>query len=102
MVFTSLIQSYILHGFIFKSEDFTSDFFSSLTITTITVLSHISRVQVFGTLWTVPARLLCPWDCLGKNTGVGCHALLQGIGIFLTQQTSICYVSYIGRQVLYH
>ena len=27
----------------------------------------------------MPARLLCPWDSLGKNTGVGCHALLQGI-----------------------
>ena len=25
------------------------------------------------------ARLLCPWDSPGKNTGVGCHALLQGI-----------------------
>ena len=22
--------------------------------------------------------LLCPWDSLGKNTGVGCSALLQG------------------------
>ena len=22
-----------------------------------------------------PARLLCPWDSPGKNTGVGCHAL---------------------------
>ena len=32
-------------------------------------------------LW--PTRLLCPWDSPGKNTGVGCHALLQGI--FLTQ-----------------
>ena len=21
--------------------------------------------------------LLCPWDSLGKNTGVGCHSLLQ-------------------------
>ena len=30
-----------------------------------------------------PARLLCPWDFPGKNTGVGCHSLLQGI--FLTQ-----------------
>ena len=29
------------------------------------------------------ARLLCSWDSLDKNTGVGCHALLQGI--FLTQ-----------------
>ena len=25
----------------------------------------------------------CPWDFSGKNTGVGCHFLLQGI--FLTQ-----------------
>ena len=28
---------------------------------------------------TKPARLLCPWDFLSKNTGVGCHFLLQGI-----------------------
>ena len=28
-------------------------------------------------LW--PAGLLCPWDSPGKNTGVGCHFLLQGI-----------------------
>ena len=27
----------------------------------------------------LPARLLCPWDFPGKNTGVGCHFLLQGI-----------------------
>ena len=26
---------------------------------------------------------ICPWDFPGKNTGVGCHFLLQGI--FLTQ-----------------
>ena len=30
-----------------------------------------------------PARLLCPWDSPGKNTGVGCHFLLQEI--FWTQ-----------------
>ena len=24
------------------------------------------------------ARLLCPWNSPGENTGVGCHALLQG------------------------
>ena len=28
-------------------------------------------------LWS--PRLLCPWDFPGKNTGVGCHFLLQGI-----------------------
>ena len=26
-----------------------------------------------------PTRLLCPWDSPGKHTGVGHHALLQGI-----------------------
>ena len=30
-----------------------------------------------------PARLLCPWNSPGKNTGVDHHSLLQGI--FLTQ-----------------
>ena len=30
-----------------------------------------------------PARLLSPWNSPGKNTGVGCHFLLQGI--FLIQ-----------------
>ena len=35
-----------------------------------------------------PARLLCPWDSLSKNTGVGCHALLQGT--FPTQGLNLC------------
>ena len=26
-----------------------------------------------------PAKLLCSWNSPGRNTGVGCHALLQGI-----------------------
>ena len=30
-----------------------------------------------------PTRILCPWDFPGKNTGVGCHSLLQEI--FLNQ-----------------
>ena len=34
-----------------------------------------------------PTRLLCPWDFSGKNTGVGCHFLLQGI--LLTQGSNL-------------
>ena len=30
----------------------------------------------------------CPWDFPGKNTGVGCHFLLQGI--FSTQKSNLC------------
>ena len=47
------------------------------------MLSCFSQIQLFATLWTISTRLFCPWDSPGKNTGVGCRALLQGI--FLTQ-----------------
>ena len=43
------------------------------------VLSCFSRVRLFVTLWAVANRLLCPGDSSGKKTGMGCHALLQGI-----------------------
>ena len=33
-----------------------------------------------------PARLLCPWDSPGKNTGVGCHVLPQRF--FPTQESN--------------
>ena len=29
--------------------------------------------------WLWPTRFLCPWNSPGKNTGVGCRFLLQGI-----------------------
>ena len=34
-----------------------------------------------------PAKLLCPWDFPGKNIGMCCHFLLQGI--FLTQRSNL-------------
>ena len=46
-------------------------------------------------LW--PARLRCPQDSPGKNTGVGCHSLLQGI--FLTQRLNPGVPHF--RQILY-
>ena len=42
-------------------------------------LSHFSPVRLFATLWHVATDLLFPWDSPGKNIGVGCHFLLQGI-----------------------
>ena len=35
-----------------------------------------------------PTRFFCLWNSPGKNTGVGCHSLLQGI--FLTQGSNSC------------
>ena len=44
-----------------------------------------------------PSRLLCPWDSPSKNTGVGCHFLLQGI--FPTQGLNLCFLSLLHWQV---
>ena len=41
------------------------------------LLSHFKRVQLCGPHRRQPTRLLCPWASPGKNTGVGCHFLLQ-------------------------
>ena len=48
-----------------------------------------------------PARLLCPGDSPGENTGVGCHALLQGT--FPTQGLNPgVLIPLHCRQILYH
>ena len=49
----------------------------------VCVLSHSAVSNSFQPCGLYPARLLCPWNFPGKNTGVGCRALLQGI--FQTQ-----------------
>ena len=43
------------------------------------MLSHFSGARLFRPNALQPTRLLCPWNSPGKNTGVGCCALLQGI-----------------------
>ena len=61
----------------------------------------VSVSQLCPTLQTrglQPSRLLCPWNSPDKNTGVGCHSLLQGI--FPTQESNPGLLH--GRQILYH
>ena len=70
----------------------------------VRVLSWFSHNWLLVTLCTValqaPSRLLFPWDTLGKNTGVGCHALLQGI--FLIQGSNPCLLQLLHcRWILY-
>ena len=50
--------------------------------------------ETYG-LWA--ASLLCPWNSPGKDTGVGCHSLLQGI--YLTQGSNRGLLH--CRQILY-
>ena len=62
------------------------------------VLSR-SQVQLFATHHVLqPARLLCLWDFPGKDTGVGCHFLLQEV--FLTQGSKPGLLHYRG--IIYH
>ena len=37
----------------------------------VTSFTRANSLQPYG-----PARLLCPWNSLGKNNGLDCHALL--------------------------
>ena len=52
----------------------------------------------FATPWTVAPKLFCPWDFPGKNSGVGCHFLLQEI--FRCRDWT--FLSCTDRWILYH
>ena len=51
-------------------------------------LSCFIRVRLRVTLWTVACQAPLSVDSPGKNTEMGCRALLQGI--FLTQGSNLC------------
>ena len=61
------------------------------------VLSHLSHIWLFATLWTVAHHPPLPMgDSLGKSTGVGCHALLQRI--FPTQGVNLHLLCLLHQQ----
>ena len=43
------------------------------------VLSRFNHVQLFVTAWSIAHQAPLSRDSPGRNTGVGCHALLQEI-----------------------
>ena len=55
-----------------------------VTLSQLLLLLLLSRFSVSNSVrpqrWQ-PTRLPRPWDSLGKNTGVGCHFLLQGMKV---------------------
>ena len=70
------------------------------------ILFHVCKCEslrcsvVSTSLWPYglwPARLLCPWNSPGKNTGVGSHSLLQGIFPTQGSKPSLLHC----RQILY-
>ena len=71
---------------------------NSFTHMCVGVLSCSVVPDSLGSHRLQPARLLCPCNSPGKNTGVGSLSLLQGI--FLTQESNPGLVH--CRQILYH
>ena len=56
------------------------------------------KVKVAQLSLTLCKPIVCPWDPSGKNTGVVCHSLLQGI--FPTQGLNLGLLH--CRQILYY
>ena len=70
----------LFHGIVTKNERLPPP--KTLRSVIMFVLCVLSPSVVSVSVWPHglwPSRLLCPWDSPGKNTGVGCHALFQGI-----------------------
>ena len=60
------------------------------------MLSCFSCVRLFVTLCIVAYQVPCPQDSPGKNTGVGWHALQQGI--FTTRGLNLSLLSHLHWQ----
>ena len=92
-----------------KRQYLSSVYYKTTSVLRVCVcMCMLSCAWLFAIPWTVaPPRLLCPWDFPGKNTGVGCHFLLQGI--FLTQgskpgsplQADSLYLSHVSVLLLF-
>ena len=73
MTFNALLRRRILSSAVKENGTQTSLHFQVVCWSRLVMSSSL---RLHG-LW--PARLLCPWNSPGKDTGVGCCALLQGI-----------------------
>ena len=78
--------------FLFLTEEY-SPLFTPLCAC---VLSCLSRVRLFVTLWTVAHQALLSLGFAGKNATVGYHALLQEI--FPTQGSDLCLLNLLHWQ----
>ena len=63
---------------------------TEICICSLSSISSVRLLQPHG-----PARLLCPWDPSGKNTGVGCH--LQGLSTWVLPASLLACLSHIHR-----
>ena len=107
-VITPSWLSGLWRSFLYTSSVYSCHFFliSSASVKLVSV-SHSVVPDSLRLHGLQPTRFLCPWDFPGKDTGVGCHFLLQGI--FPTQGSNpgllhcrqiLYWVSYKGSLLL--
>ena len=87
-IFLTLYSSSISSEFVVFALEFLEDYSmpQALLLFVIVLVANScpTLLWLYG-LW--PARVLCPWDFPSKNTGVGCHLLLQRN--FTTQESNM-------------
>ena len=59
-----------------------------MSLLLLLLLSHFSRIRLCATPLTEPTRLPLPRDSPGKNTGVGCHFLLQHMKVKIEREVT--------------
>ena len=99
---TSSSQIYVIKNFVHLKPNIISQMQCSMERTLCCVVLCLVA-QSSPTLWdpvdySQSTRLPSPWDSSGKNTGVGCHDLLQGIFPTLGLNPDLPH----GRWILYH
>ena len=80
---------------------FTCEQLTHFPLNTSCMLSCFSHVWLCNHMDCSPPGSSVHGGSPGKNTGVGCHVLLQG-SFWLTDQTRISYISCTGTLVFYH
>ena len=84
LILTFLSQFYSLN--VFKTHQYSQQSLGRLKLI-LTRVSHSVLSDSLRPHRLQLARLLCPWNSPGKNTGVGCHSLLQILTMFLQKRT---------------
>ena len=69
--------------------------------TQVACMLSFGCLWLFAAPWTVAHQAPLPWDSPGKNTGVSCHALLQGIFPTQGRNPGLLWLLH-GLQILYH
>ena len=91
------LRSLLQHFFIQLSQPYVTTG-KTTALSMLVMLNHSVMSNSVRPYGLQLASLLCPWDSLGKDTRVGCYALLQGT--FPTQGSKPGLLH--CRQILYH